>query len=95
MIGYIIKYVYFFDGGGGRLCKSEWCHTRLNKKYEGYCLLCFIHLFPDKKTSRNYKTKEENKGRKNLNIIVDYVILEYLPKQYLIYIKTAKSIKKY
>jgi len=44
--------------GGSALCKSEWCHTIPNKKNEGYCLLCFIHLFPDKKTSRNYKTKE-------------------------------------
>jgi hypothetical protein len=44
--------------GGVSLCKSEWCHTISNKNNDGYCLLCFIHLFPDKKTSRNYKTKE-------------------------------------
>jgi hypothetical protein len=39
-------------------CKSEWCSTRVQEKYEGYCLRCFIHLFPDKPVSRNYKTKE-------------------------------------
>jgi len=39
-------------------CKSEWCLTQVSEKYEGYCLFCFIHLFPDKKVSRNYKTKE-------------------------------------
>ena len=40
-------------------CKSEWCQTiPRNKKYDGYCLRCFIYLFPDKPVSRNYKTKE-------------------------------------
>ncbi len=40
-------------------CKSEWCNTQIrNKKYKGYCLFCFINLFPDEKISRNYKTKE-------------------------------------
>ena len=41
-----------------RKCKSEWCDTQpSNKKYKGYCLFCFMNLFP-KKVSRNYKTKE-------------------------------------
>ena len=40
-------------------CKSEWCTTQvLTIKYYGYCLFCFINLFPDKPVSRNYKTKE-------------------------------------
>jgi len=40
-------------------CKSEWCTTQvLTIKYDGYCLFCFINLFPDKPVSRNYKTKE-------------------------------------
>ena len=40
-------------------CKSEWCPIIVNnKKYDGYCLRCFIYLFPDKPVSRNYKTKE-------------------------------------
>jgi len=39
-------------------CKSEWCFTYAQKKYDGYCLFCFINLFPDKPVSRNYKTKE-------------------------------------
>ena len=46
--------------GGWRCCKSEWCETIGNKKYEGYCMYCFIHLFPDKKVARNYKTKEKD-----------------------------------
>ena len=29
-----------------------------NKKYDNYCLNCFIHLFPDQPVCRNYKTKE-------------------------------------
>jgi hypothetical protein len=44
--------------GGSTLCKSSWCETTGNKRYEGYCFHCYIHLFPDKPTTRNYKTKE-------------------------------------
>ena len=39
-------------------CKSNWCDTIINKKYKGYCLFCFMNLFPNEKVSRNYKTKE-------------------------------------
>lgn len=55
--------------GGSALCKSEWCETTGNTKYEGYCLNCFIHLFPDKPNSKNYKTKEK--------AVVDYIISEF------------------
>ncbi len=41
-----------------KTCKYDWCSTRVSDKYEGYCLRCFIHTFPDKPVSRNYKTKE-------------------------------------
>lgn len=40
-------------------CKSELCDTRPSAKYDGYCLYCYVHLFPDKEVSRNYKTKEQ------------------------------------
>jgi hypothetical protein len=39
-------------------CKSTWCSTRVHEKYDGYCLFCYMNLFPDKPVSRNYKTKE-------------------------------------
>jgi plastocyanin len=39
-------------------CKSLWCFTRVHQKYDGYCLYCYINLFPGKPVSRNYKTKE-------------------------------------
>jgi len=40
-------------------CKSNWCFTiSRREKYDGYCLFCYINLFPDKPVSRNYKTKE-------------------------------------
>jgi hypothetical protein len=39
-------------------CASEWCDTFIQKKYKGYCLLCYINLFPGEPVSRNYKTKE-------------------------------------
>ncbi len=40
-------------------CKTEFCDVQVsNNSYEGYCLRCFVHLFPDKPVSRNFKTKE-------------------------------------
>lgn len=39
-------------------CESEWCDTAVGKKYNGYCMRCFMYLFPDKPVARNYKTKE-------------------------------------
>jgi hypothetical protein len=47
--------------GGSKLCKSTWCLTSINnKKYQGYCLVCFVNMFPDQPNARNYKTKEKN-----------------------------------
>ena len=44
---------------GAKRCLTHLCDTQVsNKKYEGYCLRCFVHTFPDKPVSRNYKTKE-------------------------------------
>jgi hypothetical protein len=31
----------------------------VDKRYEGYCVRCFVNLFPDKPVSRNYKIKEK------------------------------------
>jgi hypothetical protein len=39
-------------------CKTHLCYTIVNEKYDGYCLRCYMHIFPDKPVSRNYKTKE-------------------------------------
>ena len=39
-------------------CKSNLCFTVVQKKYDGYCLYCYMNLFPNKPVSRNYKTKE-------------------------------------
>jgi hypothetical protein len=52
-----------------KTCKSEWCFTKVTKKYDGYCLFCFMNLFPDKPVSRNYKTKE-------------YAVVEYIKNKY-------------
>jgi hypothetical protein len=45
---------------GSALCKSPFCETFATQKYKGHCLVCFIHLFPDEKNVRNYKTKEKD-----------------------------------
>ena len=57
--------------GGSQLCNSTFCETRknTNKKYNGYCARCYIHLFPDEPISRNYKTKE-------------YAVLEFIRNNY-------------
>ena len=34
-------------------CKSEWCSTLITNKYDGYCLYCYMNLFPDKPIIRN------------------------------------------
>lgn len=68
--------------GGKDLCKSTLCETRASKKYDGYCLFCFIHLFPDKPISRNYKTKEKTvvdfikENFTNLTLIHDRKVID-------------------
>jgi len=42
----------------GLQCKTVLCSTLVTKKYEGYCLVCFMNLYPDRPIARNYKTKE-------------------------------------
>ena len=50
-------------------CKNDWCITLVNEKYDGYCLFCYVNMFPDKPVSRNYKTKEFT--------VVDYIKTKY------------------
>jgi hypothetical protein len=47
---------------GKYLCKSSWCETIGNPKYEGYCLACFVNNpeNQNKPNVRNYKTKEKD-----------------------------------
>jgi hypothetical protein len=52
-----------------KTCKSDWCTTIVQEKYDGYCLFCYINLFPDKPVSRNYKTKE-------------YAVVEYVKNKF-------------
>ncbi len=60
-----IKY-YCKECDGRQLCRTELCETFGNKKYEGYCLFCFVNTFPDKPVTRNYKTKEKAVSEKIL-----------------------------
>jgi hypothetical protein len=41
-----------------KTCKNNWCFTIVRDKYDGYCLFCYMNMFPDKPVTRNYKTKE-------------------------------------
>jgi hypothetical protein len=53
-------------------CNSDWCDTQSSKKYDWYCVYCYVYLFPDKPISKNYKTKEKT--------VVDFVKTEF-PEQ--------------
>ena len=55
--------------GGSALCKTENCETKGHTKYNGYYLPCCIHVCPEIKVSRNYKTKE--------NYVVDNIKQEF------------------
>jgi hypothetical protein len=50
-------------------CLNEWCDTYVSKKYKGYCLFCFVNMFPDESIVRNYKTKE-------------YFVVEYIKNKF-------------
>jgi len=50
-------------------CKTYLCYTRVREKYDGYCLYCYINLFPNKPVSRNYKTKEYS--------VVEHIMTKY------------------
>jgi hypothetical protein len=54
---------------GSSLCVSSFCDTMKNPKYDNYCLRCFVHLFPDKPNTRNYKTKEQS--------VVNFVLQQF------------------
>jgi hypothetical protein len=62
-------------------CKNEWCETFVSKKYDGYCTYCFVHMFPEKAISKNYKTKEKT--------VADYIKQQFID----IDIKTDKIIE--
>jgi hypothetical protein len=52
-----------------KICITNLCYTQVKDKYDGYCLYCYINIFPDKQLSRNYKTKEYS--------VVDFVKNKY------------------
>lgn len=57
-------------------CTTPYCYTTIsNNKYEGYCLPCFVHMFPDKPNSRNYKTKER--------AVVEYILEQFPDKTWV------------
>lgn len=55
-----------------KLCKIFLCGKRAIDKYEDYCLTCFIHIYPEKILSRNYKSKESDVVKFVLNNFPNY-----------------------
>lgn len=68
--------------GGSELCKNEWCSTMSSKKYDNYCLYCFVQQNPTQQIARNYKVKEK--------YVVDCV-LEKFPNMTWFYDKRIKD----
>ena len=62
-------------------CKTHLCGTRCIDKYDGYCLFCYMNLYPDKPVYRNYKTKE-------------YSVVEYVKNKYPDFTWVADKIIK-
>ena len=58
-----------------KTCKTYLCYTVVSEKYDGYCLFCYINIFPDKPVSRNYKTKEF--------AVVEFVKTSYLDSTWI------------
>jgi hypothetical protein len=52
-----------------KTCKTELCDILVTKRNDGYCVRCYIHMFPDKPILRNFKTKE--------NYIVEFIKKEF------------------
>ena len=56
-------------------CKTSLCDIRSGNKYKGYCLRCFINVYPESKIIRDYGTREAKVTEfikqefKDLNII--------------------------
>ena len=43
-----------------KTCITPLCDVQVAKSaYNGYCIRCFIHTFPDRPVTKNYKTKEK------------------------------------
>lgn len=66
----------------GVMCINEGCITLKNKniQYKGYCVRCFIHLFPNENISKNFRIKER--------FVTDF-IKEKFSSNKIIYNKTA------
>ena len=67
-------------------CISVWCDTIVKNKYEGYCLYCYINLFPNKQVSKNYKTKEK--------AVTEYILKNLSSHKWVIDKKIQNGISK-
>ena len=52
-----------------KTCHNDWCLNIVKNKYKGYCLFCYMNMFPDQPVARNYKTKE-------------FAVVEYIKDKY-------------
>lgn len=55
--------IYCFDCGGHHVCNYHsvsGCATLGSAKYDGYCVRCYVHLFPDQPITRQFRIKERH-----------------------------------
>ena len=70
-----------------KTCNNEWCNIQVTEKFEGYCLYCYVNMFPEKPITRNYKTKERavvefiKSEFPNIDIVSDKKILNGCSKR--------------
>ena len=55
-----------------KLCNTYLCGKYAIEKYENYCLTCYIHKYPERPLSRNYKTKESEVVKYILKVFPDF-----------------------
>ena len=43
----------------GKTCSNSWCYTQVcTTKFDGFCMRCFVYMYPEHELSKNYKAKE-------------------------------------
>jgi hypothetical protein len=45
---------------GAGVCHNYLCESTGYEKYKGYCIRCVVHMFPDERIVKSYKTKERH-----------------------------------
>ena len=70
-----------------KTCIFEGCETQPGKRYKGYCVRCFVYLFPELRVSRDYKTKERT--------VVDFLMTAFPSVTWIYNKRVSNGCSKY